>query len=154
MIDFSIPLKLISGNQLSNLHWAAKAELIKEWRNYVRLYSRQQSADARWRVLQPCRFKVIVTRYAARPLDFTNLAHSADKLVVDNIKTLHRKRKKVFGGFTFETDLREGLIYDDAPKYLELELKQNSVSTGFESVRVQIEELPDLPKKKKIARRN
>ena len=116
-----IPGEVIpSGNALMG-HWARLVALKAKWF----LLIRTNSKGCRWQKQKPKRFKIVITRYAPGTLDFANLIHSADKLILDNIKSKVRKRLPIGGGrYTYRNYLTDGLIFDDSPQYLDLVCKQ------------------------------
>lgn len=118
IVDEVIP----SGNMLTRLHWAARAKLITRWFYLVRANSR----GLKWEKHKPAKFKVTVTRHAPGiQLDISNMVHAADKLILDNIKSLIRKRfPSCEGRYTFKNLIIDGLIYDDSPAYLDLKCRQ------------------------------
>jgi len=94
-----IDLPIISGNKLLRMHWAKRAKIQKDYYSaiYVVIPIYLHPPKQRKR-------KVIITSYRKRLLDKDNL-YAGAKLLVDALK-------------------KAGLIWDDSPKWINLEVKQ------------------------------
>jgi len=97
-MKLTISLPIISGNKLLRMHWAKRAKIQK---------------DYYWEIIEVIDYprlpkqqlkKVIITSYRKRLLDKDNL-YAGTKPLVDALK-------------------RAGLIWDDSPRWLDLEDRQ------------------------------
>jgi len=94
-----IDLPIISANKLLRMHWAKRAKIQKDYYSaiYVVIPIYLHPPKQRKR-------KVIITSYRKRLLDKDNL-YAGTKPLVDALK-------------------KAGLIWDDSPKWINLEVKQ------------------------------
>lgn len=100
--------QIASGNELRRKyrHWAAYKRLLQEWEwRLAGALPKSRRWQHRDRV-----FRVTITSYRRRLLDPDNLVHGC-KPVLDAIKRL-------------------GLIRDDSPRWLDLEVKQELLAAG------------------------
>jgi hypothetical protein len=94
-----IELPIISGNKLLRMHWAKRAKIQQNY--YWILFSK---CDGTWKLYQKKKKKLIITSYRKRLLDKDNL-YAGTKPLCDSLK-------------------KAGLIWDDSPKWLDLEVRQ------------------------------
>jgi len=137
-----IPDEVIpSSNSFYSIHWAKRKRLIKHWFWLLRRNSRPED----WINQPKARFNVSVIRYSPREIqDEANLIHSADKLILDNIKSKVLRRiptgnNKPNGspGYSMRPFITAGLIYDDSHDLVRLECFQ--VKTRLKKMEIIIE---------------
>ena len=106
----TIPHKVESRNQLDRKHWAVKRQCKKIWalfvRNQMRLKKVRESEVGE-------KFKLTIISYRKKKLDLDNLYGGVKQLL--------------------DACSDEKLIWDDAPKYLDLKVEQQ-ISTKYETI--------------------
>ena len=106
----TIPHKVESRNQLYRKHWAVKIQCKKIWalfvRNQMRLKKVRESEVGE-------KFKLTIISYRKKKLDLDNLYGGVKQLL--------------------DACSDEKLIWDDAPKYLDLKVEQQ-ISTKYETI--------------------
>ena len=97
-----IPITIKSRNVLDKLHWAKKSMLKKEYalliRNQMRLNPIYEEAQ------EDRRYTLEIVSYRKRLLDYDNLVGGCKQLI--------------------DAMVHENFIWDDAPKYIDLRIKQ------------------------------
>tara|TARA_R110000823_G_scaffold187859_2_gene320004 strand:+ start:219 stop:584 length:366 start_codon:yes stop_codon:yes gene_type:complete len=98
-----IPITIKSRNVLDKMHWAKKSMLKKEYalliRNQMRLNPIYEEAE------EGRRYTLEIVSYRKRLLDYDNLVGGSIKQLLDAMTS-------------------ENFIWDDAPKYIDLRVKQ------------------------------
>lgn len=115
MIEITIPFMVPSLNELLRKHWAIRRDIKKKWFLMILAYG----GKPKYRPSELDKFKVTITRYGPRLLDFDNLA-GGGKIILDELKCfcytmVCGKKTKV---------IRDGYIWDDDPTHLITEYKQ------------------------------
>ena len=106
----TIPHKVESRNQLDRKHWAVKRKCKQIWalfiRNQMKLRKVRESEVGE-------KFKLTIVSYRKKLLDYDNLVGGCKQLL--------------------DACSEEKLIWDDAPKYLDLKVEQQ-ISTKYETI--------------------
>ena len=125
--SFSIPARIPSNNKLLRMHWANRARLIKEWKNFVSLFGKIDSVDGH------CNIKVIeIVPKGGRRLDEINLLAAADKLIIDAMVKLK-------------------ILKNDSPKYLHVEAGNEAGRYWGVRIEVTITETATRPTRKSVS---
>ncbi|KKN52777.1 hypothetical protein LCGC14_0608950 [marine sediment metagenome] len=144
-IRIIIPGEVIpSSNSFYSIHWASRKRLIKQWYVWLRHYSKPED----WIEQPKVKFNVSIIRYSPRLIeDLANLIHSADKLILDNIKSKVLRRlplgRKLNGkpSYSLRPYITTGLIFDDSVNYVDFKCIQIKTNTKHKKMEIIVERI-------------
>ena len=109
--DFRLDLAILPmrANDYNRAHWAVRAKKLEEWCQFICVSLRPE--ELRWLREHPAKRRVVITFFHSKPYDTDNL-YACAKQSVDAMK---------------DTKNGLGIIVDDSPAWLELEVRQEIV---------------------------